>query len=134
MARVLVCGDRNWKNAQEIEEILASFGAGTVVIEGMAPGADTMAGRAARRLGYELLEYPARWGIYGRAAGPKRNQQMLDEGKPERVYAFHNDIASSKGTRDMIARALKAKLPVVLVHKSGGAQVSWISKTGIGLQ
>lgn len=32
---------------------------------------------------------------------------MLDEGKPDFVVAFHNDITNSKGTLDMITRAKK---------------------------
>lgn len=44
----------------------------------------------------ELLRFPAKWNEHGKAAGPIRNQQMLTEGKPDVVFAFHDDIASSK--------------------------------------
>ena len=47
-----------------------------------------------------------------RAAGPIRNQRMLVEGKPDLVIAFHDDLESSRGTKDMIKRSLKAGIRV----------------------
>lgn len=61
-----------------------------------------------------ILAYPADWDKYHRAAGHIRNQQMLAEGKPTLVLAFHHDLAKSKGTKDMVRRALKEGLPVYL--------------------
>jgi len=37
---------------------------------------------------------------------------MLDEGKPTYVLAFHDNLAESKGTKDMVTRAKKAGIPV----------------------
>ena len=48
---------------------------------------------------------------YGKAAGPIRNQQMLDEGKPDVVIAF----PGASGTADMINRAGLTNVPVVRV-------------------
>lgn len=42
------------------------------------------------------------------AAGPIRNQHMLDIGKPDVVLAF----PGGRGTEDMIRRAEKAGVPV----------------------
>ncbi len=53
------------------------------------------------------LKFRAKWGEYGKAAGAIRNQQMLDEGKPDLVLAFSHDLANSKGTKDMVNRARK---------------------------
>lgn len=111
MKRVLVCGDRNWTNGRLIREHLQVLGA-EVVIEGEASGADSLARKAAEELGLEVVPFPANWKKFGRAAGPIRNQLMLDEGKPTYVLAFHNDIEHSKGTKDMVARARKAHIPV----------------------
>jgi len=108
--RVLISGDREWTDYEIIHSILKKFGEGTVVIHGAARGADTLAGRAGEALGYEVLKFPAQWDKYGRAAGPIRNQQMIDEGKPDRIIAFHDDIKSSKGTKDMLRRAKKANI------------------------
>jgi predicted Rossmann-fold nucleotide-binding protein len=47
----------------------------------------------------------------GLAAGPIRNQQMIDEGKPDLVIAF----PGGAGTHDMMARATKANLQQIWV-------------------
>ena len=64
-------------------------------------------------------KYPADWTRYGYAAGPIRNQQMLDEGRPSLVLAFHNDFEHSKGTKDMIDKARKANIPAILYSERG---------------
>lgn len=61
----------------------------------------------------QFEEYKADWDTYGLAAGPLRNQRMLDEGKPDVVLAF----PGGKGTADMVARARKAGVRVVEVPK-----------------
>lgn len=47
---------------------------------------------------------------HGRAAGPIRNQQMLDEGKPHLVVAF----PGGTGTADMVRRAQAAGVLVLV--------------------
>jgi hypothetical protein len=39
----------------------------------------------------------------------------LDEGKPDLVLAFHNDIEHSKGTADMVRRAARAGVRVEVI-------------------
>jgi hypothetical protein len=114
--RLLICGDRNWSDARLILQFIIQL-MPEVIIEGDAKGADRLAGEIAESLGITLLKYPALWSIYNRAAGPIRNQQMIDEGKPTKVLAFHDDIANSKGTKDMVNRAKKNNIPVeVITH------------------
>lgn len=95
-----------------------------VVIEGNASGADYVAHWWATKSPmhsynenaddpvFEHLCFLADWGQYGKAAGPIRNQQMLDEGQPTLVIAFHDDLENSKGTKDMVKRAKKAEVPI----------------------
>ena len=66
-------------------------------------------------MGMQVQVYEADWKKYGKLAGPKRNQQMLDEGMPDLVVAFHADIKNSKGTFDMVNRAEEKCLKVVVV-------------------
>jgi len=104
---VLICGDRNWTDSVAIRSYLAKlqdWGYDTLV-EGEARGADRIAASEARRIGFTVLPFPAKWGLYGKAAGPIRNQQMIDEGHPELVVYFHNDLPNSRGTKDMVRRA-----------------------------
>lgn len=109
---VLVCGGRWWTNVAAIRrEILKIRDDPSVkdlhVIHGGAKGADSIAGELAIELGIPCESFPADWTKYGKGAGPVRNQQMLDK-KPDLVLAFHENIASSRGTRDMITRARSA--------------------------
>ena len=115
MARVLVCGVRTWDDYDAIlEELMLSTEWGDTIISGAAPGADTLAVKAAWDIGgLKCIEFPANWEKYGKAAGPIRNQQMLDEGKPDKVLAFWN--GESRGTLDMITRAVKAGVPVKVI-------------------
>lgn len=95
-----------------------------VVIDGHAPGADQIAhdwydqhplGKVPTPAADErllLMCFPANWSKYGKAAGPVRNQQMLNEGQPNLVIGFHNDIASSTGTADMLKRSKAQGLEV----------------------
>ena len=111
--RLLICGDRNWTDRNPIERYLSRYTPETtVVIHGGAKGADSIAGEVAEELGMTVEVYPAEWGKYHRAAGPIRNRQMLDS-QVDAVVWFHNDIDSSKGTRNMIAQATKAGINVL---------------------
>jgi hypothetical protein len=83
------------------------------MINGLARGADQMAVDWADAHDIWVEGYPAQWTQQGRAAGPIRNQQMLDEGRPELVLAFHDNLDESKGTKDMVTRARKAGITVL---------------------
>ena len=115
MERVLVCGDRNWTDPiiimNELIKIMGNQGI-EVVIEGEQNGADILGKQAAERLGLTVLPFKANWRKYGLAAGPIRNQQMLKEGRPTLVLAFHPYLPGSKGTKHMVDIAMKAGIPV----------------------
>ena len=51
----------------------------TAVISGKAPGADTLGEKWAHMNNVPVVPFPADWSKHGRAAGPIRNQQMLDD-------------------------------------------------------
>lgn len=80
----------------------------SLLIHGDAPGADTLAGLYAADHGIDCVAFPANWERHGPAAGPMRNQRMLEVAKPELVIAF----PGGKGTADMVRRARKAGVPV----------------------
>lgn len=109
--RVLICGDRNWYDPHPIYQLIRELPDDAVIIEGEARGADRIARIAAEERGLEVERYPADWARYGRAAGPIRNKQMLTEGKPDRVVAFHDNTSESKGTLNMIRQAEEAGIP-----------------------
>lgn len=107
---MLVCGGRDYRDEESMYAALADeLEPGDVVVHGGARGADALAGDIAGRvLGYEVEVHPADWHKHGRAAGPIRNQEMLDTGI-DMVIAF----AGGRGTADMVSRATRAGVLVV---------------------
>lgn len=114
--RVLITGDRHWKNMKVIENELKKLPSDTTIIHGDAPGADTIGAFVAERLGLKVKPFPAEWHIYKRGAGPVRNQKMLDEGKPDFILAFHDNIKDSKGTKNMINKGVNAGIKIILIE------------------
>jgi len=57
----------------------------------------------------------ANWAGLGRKAGPIRNQEMLDQGRPNMVVAF----PGGRGTADMVRRARGAGVEVIEVGEDG---------------
>jgi hypothetical protein len=80
-----------------------------IIIHGNAEGADKLSAEVAKELGYTIESYPADWNTYGKAAGPIRNQLMIEQ-KPDLVIAFWDGI--SRGTADMLNKATKAKVNI----------------------
>lgn len=99
---VLVTGDRNWQDVQKVRDALKKLPKNTTIVHGAAKGADSIADKVAKELGFTIIPYKADWQLYGRAAGPIRNRQMFNENHPDLVIAFHPDLSKSKGTRDMV--------------------------------
>lgn len=111
--RVLVCGGRYFRDELFVDEFLTEMHElqkFTAVIEGEARGVDKMAKRWALRNSIPVEMYLANWNEYGSsAAGPIRNREMLQKGKPELVIAF----PGGRGTSNMIKAANKAFVPVI---------------------
>ena len=110
--RVLICGGRefdDWLKVQETMHLL-KFRV-TEVIQGGAKGADFLGRVWAKVYDIPCREFPADWRAHGKRAGHIRNQQMLDEGKPDWVIAF----PGGRGTEDMMRRAGEAGIPVHVV-------------------
>ncbi|SRR6266446_995301 len=116
---ILCCGDRHWKDKRKIKKTLELFlwaSLEKIVVHGGAPGADTLSGEAAEELGFAVREYKAKWKKYKKAAGPIRNQLMLTAEEPDVVIAFHGNLKKSKGTRDLIQRAIKKGILVIRIE------------------
>ncbi len=115
---ILVTGSRAWTNRALVEEHLdgvarlAPAGAAIRLVHGGARGADQMAAAHARARGWHVKSYVADWVRYKRAAGVRRNAEMLADARPDVAVAFHRD--KSRGTADMIRR-VRATPGVMLV-------------------
>lgn len=123
--RVLVTGGRDFKDVYRVYRTLNLINNApgvAVVIHGGATGADAIAKMWAKEYGVPEEPYPADWSDlshpdalikttasgrkYDARAGLRRNQRMIDEGKPDVIAAF----PGGKGTRDMVRRAKAAGL------------------------
>lgn len=119
--RVLVTGGRDYddygavkRELDALEDMAYMQREILVVIHGDARGADSLARHwckdAMTRAPYNVqhIPCPADWKTHGMAAGPIRNQAMIDDHHPSLVLAF----PGGKGTADMVRRARRAGLEV----------------------
>ena len=113
--RVLVCGGRTFADKAHMiscmDAVHSTEGPITQLIHGGANGADTMSGEWARTRNVPVKVYHADWRKHGNSAGPKRNQLMLIDGKPDLVVAF----PGGKGTAHMVRIAKAAGVTVMEV-------------------
>jgi hypothetical protein len=110
--KILVCGGRKYgtkvvdnKTVRDIEEIQLLTATldkykndVSLIIQGGASGADTLAALWAYDNGIPYKEYKAEWSKYGKAAGTIRNETMLLDSNPDLVIAF----PGGSGTSHMI--------------------------------
>ena len=119
--RVLICGSRHWNDEETIEEYIRTLPSHSIIIHGNCRGADRIAARLGKIQGHKVIPMSAEWNKYGDSAGPIRNKRMLEDGEPDVVVAFHDNISMSKGTKNMIEETRKRGIPHKIIHsKKGG--------------
>jgi hypothetical protein len=133
---LIITGSRKFTDRVLVREVVGRayevYGPGLVLVHGCAPGADRLADEAARALGLTCDPRRADWAgpcrptckaghrrrrgdgsTYCPAAGVYRNQLMADLGADEcAAFLVEPSISPCDGTRDMILRAERAKIPV----------------------
>lgn len=113
--RILITGSRDWDDEACIEaalgaEFLASFGPPTLVTGACPTGADAIAERIwIRNFHLPVERHPADWATWGKAAGPRRNDEMVRLGADVCVAFIKN---RSKGATHTVALAERAGIPV----------------------
>lgn len=129
--RILVTGSRNWSDRFVIESALVEAqselaplqpgqydynGSDWTIVHGACPygGADYIAEQWAIGCMYKVEPWPADWANFGKAAGPMRNQAMVDAGA-DICLAF--PLPDSRGTWDCIRRAKAAGIPVKIYEE-----------------
>lgn len=112
--RVLVTGSRDWSDRAAIHAALdaqlAELGPFTLV-HGGCKGADWHAHEWAAEHHVDTDLHLARWATEGNAAGPKRNQRMVDAGADVCLAFIRND---SRGASGCVGMARAAGIPVIL--------------------
>lgn len=134
--RVLVTGSRDWTDAETVyaalnNELTIASESGNymymVIIHGACPsGADLLASnwvKGVQNQPFPVFEsaHPANWTVNGKAAGPMRNQMMVDLGA-DICLAF--PTPESRGTIHCMRAAEKSGIPVIdlgVSNSNGGA-------------
>ena len=107
--RILVTGGRDFTNWFAVVHALAQMPKDATLVHGAARGADSLAASYwGDNLERPVEAHPADWAKHGKAAGPIRNQEMLDSGV-DILIAF----PGGRGTADMTRRALAAGVKVI---------------------
>ena len=114
----LICGGRDFTDQQMFDgamgQLIELRGCPSRIVEGGSKGADKMGFYWATRMAIPVTEIYADWETHGKAAGPIRNQKMLDEQKPTVLVAF----PGGSGTADMVARSRKAGIDVIEIKRN----------------
>ena len=127
MIRVVAFGGRSYRDQEQVWHVLDTVHRSrgiALLIQGGATGADDLAWAWAKARGVPHATYKARWNDlshpdavvricrgkrYDARAGLRRNQRMVEEGRPQLGVAF----PGSDGTRDMIGRLRRAGIEVM---------------------
>jgi hypothetical protein len=115
---ILISGTRNNLNDEhrkiiqgELEKINVDVefrDMSPTLIHGDCDGVDKFASSVATQLRWSSIAVPAQWHLYGKKAGPIRNQQMIDIYIPHIFLAFPS--LTSRGTFDCIQKVHKYHL------------------------
>lgn len=112
--RVVVAGCRNHRDYSVAKDYIFFCISGIrkkytlVFVSGGCAGADMLGERFALENGFKLERYPAEWGKYGRAAGPRRNMEMVKAS--DFVICFWD--GKSRGTKSTIEYTVKMGRPL----------------------
>ena len=138
--------DLAWSQQRIATELLARSSGRLVhlVLHGGARGADAAIGRAAQQLGWSTLVMPAQWQHHGRAAGPIRNRELLQQAIAKAVaHTSPTSIASvlvvafpgGAGTASLVREARRmascSPVPISVAEVSPAAGL-WAVPVGVG--
>ncbi len=112
--RTIIAGSRSFNDYEKFEDLMddvSYFVRPSVIISGLAHGADTMALKWAAECDLPVEKFEPDWDKYGKAAGPIRNQEMAE--KAEALVCFWD--GHSRGSKSMIDLALGKGLVVIVI-------------------
>jgi hypothetical protein len=112
--KIIIAGSRNFTDYQTLkkccDQILQDQTDIEIVSGAHYKGADKLGEQYAKERAYKLTQFPADWKRFGRAAGPKRNEQMANYANA--LIAFWD--GESKGTKHMIKLAKNNNLEIYM--------------------
>ncbi|MEY4802652.1 MAG: hypothetical protein RLZZ274_1383 [Cyanobacteriota bacterium] len=135
--------DLAWPQQRIAAELLARSGGRLVhlVLHGGARGAD------AQQLGWSALVMPAQWQLHGRAAGPIRNRELLEQAIARAVahsspgcltsvlvVAFPGGAGTASLVREARRMASRSPVPIAVVKVSAAARLWEATRLGVTRQ
>ncbi len=126
--RLLVAGGRHLDDVTPIRralDLVHARGPVSVLIHGGSGFLGIASEDWAREQRLHVVRYPANWREFGKRAESIRNGFMLTDSRPDMVLA----LPGGNDTRDLVMRALAARLPVVdgagkPVHQATGPRAA----------
>lgn len=110
--RLIVSGMRDWSDWRRVYkrlDAILKLRPNLILVHGACPtGVDAIADRWAARRGVRVLRFPANWKVYGKRAGPVRNEKMARRGAD---YCMTFWDGKSRGTGSMYRAARRAGIP-----------------------
>lgn len=111
---VLVTGSRKYSSRKAVDDVLADFAKShwpmRVIVGDCPTGADLYARDWCTENNTPCTVFTADWDKHGRAAGPIRNREMVNQ-KPDIVLAFFE--GESRGTRNCVGLAIARGIEVI---------------------
>lgn len=121
MVRIIVCGSRTFRPckaaSRALDEVISQIrkekgDTDIEIVSGHARGADQYGEQYAKTHNLRTIVFPAQWGVYGKSAGYRRNETMLDYARKETALVVAFWDGQSRGTKHMIDIARKANVAV----------------------
>lgn len=113
--KIIIAGGREFNDYEslctEVRRILTGK-LDISIISGTARGADSLGAKYATACGYNLIQMPADWNKYGKAAGYRRNEEMAQIA--DMAIVFWDGY--SKGSGHMIDIMHNLKKPVEIIR------------------
>jgi len=117
--KTIIAGSRHFRNITFVFNMIeACPWKITEVISGDANGVDWLGAYWGYLQGLKVRHFPAKWEYFGKAAGSKRNQVMIDHG--DALVAIWD--GKSTGTKDIIERAARHRITSYIVSAIHGTQ------------
>jgi len=113
--KIAIVGSRNYPKLELVRQYVYGLPPTAVIVTGGARGVDQAAEEAARERGLRVIVIRPRWDVYGRAAGPIRNREIVKHS--DMVVAFWDLV--SPGTRSSIEFAREMQKPLLIVGPDG---------------
>ena len=114
--KLIIAGSRTFTDYKKLcevcNQILQDQNNIEIVSGAYYRGADKLGEKYAIEKGFKLTKFPADWNKFGRAAGPKRNEQMANYA--DALIAFWD--GKSKGTNNMSDLAKSNHLNVCICN------------------